>query len=133
MTKKLKSGTPFVYDENDRVVGIRDPHTGTDTDLVTAVTSPGGVVRLSVEGESLSMAMTRGPLKVGPNIPPSTALEIDSISQTAPTNTTEAVDTARFKTGGASVRLTSSTAGGTLQAQVSIPSITSSRWGSWVY
>ena len=45
MTKKLKSGTPFVYDENDRVVGIRDPHTGTDTDLVTAVTSPGGVVR----------------------------------------------------------------------------------------
>ena len=42
MTKKLKSGTPFVYDENDRVVGIRDPHTGTDTDLVTAVTSPGG-------------------------------------------------------------------------------------------
>ena len=38
MTKKLKSGTPFVYDENDRVVGIRDPHTGTDTDLVTAVT-----------------------------------------------------------------------------------------------
>ena len=47
MTKKLKSGTPFVYDENDRVVGIRDPHTGTDTDLVTAVTGPGGVVRLS--------------------------------------------------------------------------------------
>jgi hypothetical protein len=44
MTKKLKSGTPFVYDENDRVVGIRDPHTGTDTDLVTAVTGPGGVV-----------------------------------------------------------------------------------------
>lgn len=44
MTKKLKSGTPFVYDENDRVVGIRDPHTGTDTDLVTAVTSPGGGV-----------------------------------------------------------------------------------------
>jgi len=43
MTKKLKSGTPFVYDENDRVVGIRDPHTGTDTDLVTA----GGVVRNS--------------------------------------------------------------------------------------
>lgn len=42
MTKKLKSGTPFVYDENDRVVGIRDPHTGTDTDLVTAVTGPGG-------------------------------------------------------------------------------------------
>ena len=40
MTKKLKSGTPFVYDENDRVVGIRDPHTGTDTDLVTAVTGP---------------------------------------------------------------------------------------------
>ena len=25
-----------MYDENDRVVGIRDPHTGTDTDLVTA-------------------------------------------------------------------------------------------------
>jgi len=47
MTKKLKSGTPFVYDENDRVVGIRDPHTGTDTDLVTAVTSPGGGVTLS--------------------------------------------------------------------------------------
>jgi hypothetical protein len=47
MTKKLKSGTPFVYDENDRVVGIRDPHTGTDTDLVTAATSPGGVVRKS--------------------------------------------------------------------------------------
>lgn len=46
MTKKLKSGTPFVYDENDRVVGIRDPHTGTDTDLVTAVTSPGGGNRL---------------------------------------------------------------------------------------
>mgnify|MGYP000877279508 CR=1 FL=1 len=44
MTKKLKSGTPFVYDENDRVVGIRDPHTGTDTDLVTAVTGPGGGV-----------------------------------------------------------------------------------------
>ena len=42
MTKKLKSGTPFVYDENDRVVGIRDPHTGTDTDLVTAVMGPGG-------------------------------------------------------------------------------------------
>ena len=42
MTKKLKSGTPFVYDENDRVVGIRDPHTGTDTDLVTAVTGQGG-------------------------------------------------------------------------------------------
>ena len=49
MTKKLKSGTPFVYDENDRVVGIRDPHTGTDTDLVTAVTSPGGgIVRIIV-------------------------------------------------------------------------------------
>lgn len=47
MTKKLKSGTPFVYDENDRVVGIRDPHTGTDTDLVTAVTSPGGGVVLA--------------------------------------------------------------------------------------
>ena len=47
MTKKLKSGTPFVYDENDRVVGIRDPHTGTDTDLVTAVTGPGGGVVLS--------------------------------------------------------------------------------------
>lgn len=45
MTKKLKSGTPFVYDENDRVVGIRDPHTGTDTDLVTALTSPGGGLR----------------------------------------------------------------------------------------
>ena len=43
MTKKLKSGTPFVYDENDRVVGIRDPHTGTDAYLVTAVTGPGGV------------------------------------------------------------------------------------------
>ena len=41
MTKKLKSGTPFVYDENDRVVGIRDPHTGTDTDLVTATRGPG--------------------------------------------------------------------------------------------
>ena len=49
MTKKLKSGTPFVYDENDRVVGIRDPHTGTDTDLVTAVTCPGGVVRNSLD------------------------------------------------------------------------------------
>ena len=48
MTKKLKSGTPFVYDENDRVVGIRDPHTGTDTDLVTAVTSPGGGVGVSM-------------------------------------------------------------------------------------
>ena len=48
MTKKLKSGTPFVYDENDRVVGIRDPHTGTDTDLVTAVMGPGGVVRNSL-------------------------------------------------------------------------------------
>lgn len=47
MTKKLKSGTPFVYDENDRVVGIRDPHTGTDTDLVTAVTSPGGGVGIT--------------------------------------------------------------------------------------
>ena len=46
MTKKLKSGTPFVYDENDRVVGIRDPHTGTDTDLVTAATSPGGGNRI---------------------------------------------------------------------------------------
>ena len=42
MTKKLKSGTPFVYDENDRVVGIRDPHTGTDTDLVTAGPGVGG-------------------------------------------------------------------------------------------
>ena len=48
MTKKLKSGTPFVYDENDRVVGIRDPHTGTDTDLVTATRGPGGVVRNSL-------------------------------------------------------------------------------------
>ncbi|MEY5101107.1 MAG: hypothetical protein RJA36_3826 [Pseudomonadota bacterium] len=47
MTKKLKSGTPFVYDENDRVVGIRDPHTGTDTDLVTAVTGPGGGVGIT--------------------------------------------------------------------------------------
>ena len=47
MTKKLKSGTPFVYDENDRVVGIRDPHTGTDTDLVTSVTSPGGGVGIA--------------------------------------------------------------------------------------
>ena len=47
MTKKLKSGTPFVYDENDRVVGIRDPHTGTDTDLVTAVTGPGGGVGIA--------------------------------------------------------------------------------------
>ena len=47
MTKKLKSGTPFVYDENDRVVGIRDPHTGTDTDLVTAVTSPGGGIEIA--------------------------------------------------------------------------------------
>ena len=47
MTKKLKSGTPFVYDENDRVVGIRDPHTGTDTDLVTAVTSPGGGIGIT--------------------------------------------------------------------------------------
>jgi len=46
MTKKLKSGTPFVYDENDRVVGIRDPHTGTDTDLVTVVTGPGGGNRI---------------------------------------------------------------------------------------
>ena len=52
MTKKLKSGTPFVYDENDRVVGIRDPHTGTDTDLVTAVTSPGGGVTLSSEASA---------------------------------------------------------------------------------
>ena len=102
-------------------------------DAVRYTMGPGVVVRLSVEGESLSMAMTRGPLKVGPNIPPSTALEIDSISQTAPTNTTEAADTVRFKTGEASVRLTSSTAGGTLQATVSTPSITSSRWGSWVY
>jgi len=51
MTKKLKSGTPFVYDENDRVVGIRDPHTGTDTDLVTAVTSPGGgIEKFTVSG-----------------------------------------------------------------------------------
>ena len=48
MTKKLKSGTPFVYDENDRVVGIRDPHTGTDTDLVTATRGPGGGNRLSI-------------------------------------------------------------------------------------
>ena len=48
MTKKLKSGTPFVYDENDRVVGIRDPHTGADTDLVTAVTGPGGGIAESV-------------------------------------------------------------------------------------
>jgi len=47
MTKKLKSGTPFVYDENDRVVGIRDPHTGTDTALVTAVTSPGGGIGIT--------------------------------------------------------------------------------------
>ena len=47
MAKKLKSGTPFVYDENDRVVGIRDPHTGTDTDLVTAVTSPGGGIGIT--------------------------------------------------------------------------------------
>ena len=47
MTKKLKSGTPFVYDENDRVVGIRDPHTGTDTDLVTAVTNPGGGIGIT--------------------------------------------------------------------------------------
>lgn len=52
MTKKLKSGTPFVYDENDRVVGIRDPHTGTDTDLVTALTSPGGVVRLAAGADA---------------------------------------------------------------------------------
>jgi hypothetical protein len=51
MTKKLKSGTPFVYDENDRVVGIRDPHTGTDTDLVTAVTGPGGgIEKFTVSG-----------------------------------------------------------------------------------
>ena len=56
MTKKLKSGTPFVYDENDRVVGIRDPHTGTDTDLVTAVTSPGGGIGLSAGGESSPLA-----------------------------------------------------------------------------
>ena len=49
MTKKLKSGTPFVYDENDRVVGIRDPHTGTDTDLVTAVTGPDGVVEFPAD------------------------------------------------------------------------------------
>ena len=47
MTKKLKSGTPFVYDENDRVVGIRDPHTGTDTDLVTAVTGQGGGIGIT--------------------------------------------------------------------------------------
>ena len=47
MTKKLKSGTPFVYDENDRVVGIRDPHTGTDTDLVTATRGPGGGVGIT--------------------------------------------------------------------------------------
>ena len=51
MTKKLKSGTPFVYDENDRVVGIRDPHTGTDTDLVTAVTGPGGGGRFITVGD----------------------------------------------------------------------------------
>ena len=55
MTKKLKSGTPFVYDENDRVVGIRDPHTGTDTDLVTAVTGPGGGNRLFAGGDVISM------------------------------------------------------------------------------
>ena len=54
MTKKLKSGTPFVYDENDRVVGIRDPHTGTDTDLVIAVTSPGGGNRLVAGGDVIS-------------------------------------------------------------------------------
>ena len=53
MTKKLKSGTPFVYDENDRVVGIRDPHTGTDTDLVIAVTSPGGGNRFLVGSQEL--------------------------------------------------------------------------------
>ena len=47
MTKKLKSGTPFVYDENDRVVGIRDPHTGTDTDLVTSVMGPGGGIGIT--------------------------------------------------------------------------------------
>ena len=54
MTKKLKSGTPFVYDENDRVVGIRDPHTGTDTDLVTATRGPGGGSGLSA-GEPLEL------------------------------------------------------------------------------
>lgn len=52
MTKKLKSGTPFVYDENDRVVGIRDPHTGTDTDLVTVVTGPGGGIALIAGGSA---------------------------------------------------------------------------------
>lgn len=60
MTKKLKSGTPFVYDENDRVVGIRDPHTGTDTDLVTAVTGPGGGNRLSIGARDVSVPSLDG-------------------------------------------------------------------------
>lgn len=60
MTKKLKSGTPFVYDENDRVVGIRDPHTGTDTDLVTATRGPGGGVRLSIGARDVSVPSLDG-------------------------------------------------------------------------
>ncbi|MDQ5904143.1 MAG: hypothetical protein QG672_1736 [Pseudomonadota bacterium] len=59
MTKKLKSGTPFVYDENDRVVGIRDPHTGTDTDLVTAATSPGGGIASRRRGTIVSSSSGR--------------------------------------------------------------------------
>ena len=61
MTKKLKSGTPFVYDENDRVVGIRDPHTGTDTDLVTAVTGPGGGVELTAGGSAALAVLLQTP------------------------------------------------------------------------
>lgn len=57
MTKKLKSGTPFVYDENDRVVGIRDPHTGTDTDLVTAVIGPGGVIEFPADVQKAIIAI----------------------------------------------------------------------------
>ena len=69
MMKKLKSGTPFVYDENDRVVGIRDPHTGTDTDLVTAVTSPGGVVRLFAGSQDLNPLSAENRLVTINNLP----------------------------------------------------------------
>lgn len=57
MTKKLKSGTPFVYDENDRVVGIRDPHTGTDTDLVTALTRPDGGIEFPADVQNAIIAI----------------------------------------------------------------------------
>lgn len=70
MTKKLKSGTPFVYDENDRVVGIRDPHTGTDTDLVTVVRSPGVGVVFDPEVEAAIAALGSGiPSTSGGNLP----------------------------------------------------------------